>query len=243
MMMLWAWAGVPLGVYNIVEDFNVALRIQPQILTTLSLITWIQCLYYEKNWSISRALAVVCPIAAIMGGIEAALIFALRVGRTRHVEWPVTLMAALSAALLGLGVLTHYWDIYKHRTVRGISFLFVFIDALGDLTSLISVVFQPELDVLGLVIYGTELVLWLGVFACGGYFNLLPWLRIRTGAKGLGTWSCRRAPDGSPQGIQGEQHEVALHNMPSSTSVFRTASGELRARNASGQNEADGIDE
>src|SRR5215469_1683883 len=48
MMMLWAWAGVPLGVYNIVEEFNVALRIQPQILTCLSLITWIQCFYYEN---------------------------------------------------------------------------------------------------------------------------------------------------------------------------------------------------
>jgi hypothetical protein len=35
-------------VYNIVEEFNVALRIQPQILTALSLVTWAQCLYYEK---------------------------------------------------------------------------------------------------------------------------------------------------------------------------------------------------
>lgn len=48
MMLLWAAAGVPLGVYNIVENFNVALRIQPQILTTLSLLTWAQCLYYGK---------------------------------------------------------------------------------------------------------------------------------------------------------------------------------------------------
>lgn len=48
MMMLWAWAGVPLGVYNIVKDFNIALQIQPQILTLLSLVTWIQCYYYEK---------------------------------------------------------------------------------------------------------------------------------------------------------------------------------------------------
>jgi PQ loop repeat len=48
MMLLWATAGVPLGVYNIVENFNVALRIQPQILTTLSLITWAQCLYYGR---------------------------------------------------------------------------------------------------------------------------------------------------------------------------------------------------
>lgn len=48
MMMLWAWAGVPLGVYNIVQDYNIALRIQPQVLTLLSLVTWIQCFYYEK---------------------------------------------------------------------------------------------------------------------------------------------------------------------------------------------------
>ena len=54
-MMLWAWAGVPLGVYNIVEEFNIALRIQPQILTCLSLITWIQCFYYE-NVCFSRLL-------------------------------------------------------------------------------------------------------------------------------------------------------------------------------------------
>lgn len=47
MMMLWAWAGVPLGVYNIASDFNLALRIQPQILTLLSLITWIQCYHYK----------------------------------------------------------------------------------------------------------------------------------------------------------------------------------------------------
>lgn len=48
MMMLWAWAGVPLGVYNITKKFNVALRIQPQILTFLSLVTWTQCRYYDK---------------------------------------------------------------------------------------------------------------------------------------------------------------------------------------------------
>lgn len=48
MMISWAFAGVPLGVYNIVEEFNIALRIQPQILTFLSLVTWAQCLYYGR---------------------------------------------------------------------------------------------------------------------------------------------------------------------------------------------------
>jgi hypothetical protein len=206
-MMLWAWAGVPLGVYTIVEQFNVALQIQPQMLTFLSLVTWIQCYYYEHKWSVPKALAVVIPIGCIMAGIEVGLIFALRSGKGRGVEWPVVLMAVLAALFLALGVLRHYWDIYQHRTVR------------GDLTSLISVLFQPSLDVLGLVIYGVELTLWIGIFACGGYYNLRPWLQGRMKAS--------RNPSQNPP------HDIALHDLPSSTSVFRTPSGnsnELRSR-------------
>lgn len=167
-----------------------------------------------------------------MGGVQAALIVALRIGRDRRVDWPIQLMGGLSAALLAAGVLTHYWDIYKHRTVRGISFLFVFIDALGDLTSLISVFFQPHLDVLGLVVYGTELALWCGVFACGGYFNLLPWMRSRAARRKELRLSCQgnaiEAHHELPQ--SGRGNAVALHEMPSSTSVFQTASGEFRLR-------------
>lgn len=47
MMLLWALAGVPLGVYNISRPLHVALQIQAQILTGLSLVTWAQCLYYN----------------------------------------------------------------------------------------------------------------------------------------------------------------------------------------------------
>ncbi|CAN9467819.1 unnamed protein product [Alternaria alternata] len=175
MMMLWAWAGVPLGVYNIAEGYNIALRIQPQILTILSLVTWIQCYYYEKSWSVVRSLAVVIPVACLMGGIQAGLIFAIEHAKAEGLHWPSILMAVASATLLAAGVMRHYWDIYVHRTVRGISFIFVGIDALGDLFSLVSVVFQPRLDILGLVIYGTELVLWIGIFVCGAYYNLPTW--------------------------------------------------------------------
>ncbi|KAF5974726.1 integral membrane protein [Fusarium bulbicola] len=223
MMMLWAWAGVPLGVYNIVKEFNIALRIQPQILTLLSLVTWIQSNEGQK-WSVYRSLLVVLPIAAVMGGIQAGLIIALRIAKSRSLEWPLILIASLSAALLAAGVLTHYWDIWKHRTVRGISFLFVAIDAAGDVFSLVSVFFQPELDVLGIVIYATEFVLWCGVFACGGYYNLLPWVRKRFGGES------KRA-----EGEESVGDGVMMNENVSSSSVFRTASGNgegMRARNA-----------
>lgn len=57
--------------------------------------------------------------------------------QNRH--WVVTFMGVVSTVLLSAGVLRHYWDIYIHRTVRGISFIFVGIDAAGDVFSLISV--------------------------------------------------------------------------------------------------------
>jgi hypothetical protein len=178
-----------------------------------------------------RSLAVVVPIACLMGGIQAALIIALRVAQHRNLQWPLTLMAVLSAALLAAGVLRHYWDIYTHRTVRGISFLFVGIDAAGDVLSLVSVVFQPELDILGMIIYGTELVLWIGVFACGGYYNLLPWAQRRLGQRkrsvegtGAQSLACSRTHG---RGAAPAPEPTMLHDMPSSTSVFRTPSGDF----------------
>lgn len=188
--------------------------------------TSFQCLYYESHWSTVRSLAVVLPIACIMGAIEVALVFALRIGVKNGTHWPVTLMAVLAALFLALGVLRHYYDIYVHRHVRGISFLFVGIDALGDLLSIVSVLFQPKLDILGLVIYGMELVLWTGIFACGGYYNLGPWIKMQR-SRFADTISPGNVVDGRGTG---EDNAVALHDLPSSTSVFRTPSSEIHVR-------------
>jgi hypothetical protein len=241
MMMLWAWAGVPLGVYNIVSDFNIALRIQPQILTVLSLVTWIQCYYYQrvrfytqpfppnaaniflKSWSISHSFVTVIPVASLMAGTQAALIVGLRILKQRHVEWPMTLMAILSAALLAAGVLRHYWDIWVHRTVRGVSFIFVGIDAAGDVFSLVSILFQPTLDILGIVIYATEFTLWCGIFLCGGYYNLLPWIQKQFAERSHDTAGTEPLPGSHSHTAT----NITLHDMPSSTSVFRTASNDL----------------
>jgi hypothetical protein len=48
-------------------------------------------------------------------------------------------MGVLSTVLLSAGVLRHYYDVYVYRTVRGISFIFVGIDAAGDVFSLVSI--------------------------------------------------------------------------------------------------------
>lgn len=56
-----------------------------------------------------------------------------------HRTKTVHAMAVLSALGLALGVSRHYYDIYEHRTVRGISWAFVGLDAAGDLTSLLAI--------------------------------------------------------------------------------------------------------
>ena len=161
-----------------------------------------------------------------MGGVQAALIVALRHAKERDLEWPLILMAVLAAALLAAGVGRHYVDIYLHRTVRGISFIFVGLDALGDVFSLLSVIFHSKLDILGMIIYATELVLWIGIFACGAYYNLIPWMKEKrnTSSESItnnGSQTSERAAGTA------NTTSIALHDLPSSTSVFRTTSAEL----------------
>lgn len=217
-MLCWAAAGIPLGVYNIVQHFNVALQVQPQILTTLSLFTWAQCAYYERRWTLLRAMLVALLIAAFMAAVEVGLVFAVRIALNRGTEWPATLLAALAAFLLALGVFEQYIAIWKNKSVEGISFLFCGIDALGDVTSIISVCFEPHLSILGLVTYSVEFLLWLGVFACGAYFKLIPWTRSKVGR-------ARRRRE-----VPAADAGVTLQDLPSSTSVFHTAEGEVQIR-------------
>jgi hypothetical protein len=167
-----------------------------------------------------------------MGGVQTGLIFAILHAKHNDLRWPSILMAVASAALLAAGVLRHYVDVYLYRTVRGISFIFMGIDALGDVFSLGSVVFQPTLDVLGIVIYGTELILWIGIFICGAYYNLLPWVAAKREENKNGNLPNEHI-NPQPTGLDGNEGDaavasgIALHSLPSSTSVFRTPSGDM----------------
>ena len=222
-MLFWAAAGIPMGVYNIVSKFNVALQVQPQILTVLSLVTWSQCLRYQRKWSLTRVLFIAAAFAALLAGVETALFFGVLTGQQHEIEWPLTLMAVLAATFLALGVLEQYLAIWKNRSVEGISFLFCGIDALGDVTSIISVAFEPSINILGFVMYGVEFLLWCGIFACGFWFRCIPWLRTRLD-------KFEQTSQSNNQVEVGAHAEPTFHDMPSSTSVFRTPSAEFELR-------------
>ncbi|KAL4926605.1 PQ-loop repeat-containing protein [Aspergillus undulatus] len=170
--LLWAIAGVPLGVYNIADDFNVALQVQPNILIFLSLLTWSQCKYYGAKWTLPHVTLFAILIGAILAGIEAGLVFAIRIAQDRGQNWPSTLMAILAAVLLAGGVLRHYVDMFRTRSDAGLSLKFAVLDASGDVVSLLSVGFQASVDVLGFVVYGSELVIWIGLVVVVLYFRV-----------------------------------------------------------------------
>ncbi|RSL49681.1 hypothetical protein CEP54_012308 [Fusarium duplospermum] len=186
MYLSWAFAGIPLGVYNVVQNLNVALQVQPHVLIFLSLVTWSQCKYYGDKWTLTKILAVCVATASIISGVEAGLYFALRHAWEREIEWPMTLMAVLAAVLLACGVLRYYWEIYKSRFVKGISFLFVFIDAGGDVVSILALVFAPRIDILGIIIYSVEVALWTGIGILGIHFRFRGWLLDKMGRKSGG---------------------------------------------------------
>jgi len=113
-------------------------------------------------------------------------------------------------------------------------------------------VFQPSLDILGIVIYSTEFVLWCGVFACGAWFNLRPYLVSKLAKRresrrvasismnGIDVQDGNVTGAGNSDGGMGDE-EVAfderLRRLGSSTSVFRTSGsfieGSERGRDAS----------
>ncbi|KAF0324065.1 fungal specific transcription factor domain protein [Colletotrichum asianum] len=134
----WAIAGVPLGVYNIADDFNIALQIQPDILIFLSLWTWSQCKYYGDNWGIKKIVPFVTGLAIVLAGAEYGLVYALRLARERGHIWPSMLMAIVAAILLASGVLRHYVQMLRSRSDAGVSLKFATLDLSGDVASLLS---------------------------------------------------------------------------------------------------------
>jgi hypothetical protein len=182
-----------------------------------------------------KVLAAVVTLALVMAGVEVAMFFAVRLAILQEMNWPLTTMAVLAAVLLSLGVMEQYLAIWRNRSVEGISFLFCGIDALGDVTSIISVAFERSINILGFAMYGAEFVLWCGVFACGFWFKLVPLIRSKLE-------NTRRTWSPNLRSAATLATHATLHDMPSSTSVFRTAYGDFELRERPNQRMETGRD-
>lgn len=113
----------------------------------------------------------VTGLAIVLAGAEYGLVYALRLARERGQIWPSILMAIVVAILLAGGVLRHYVQMLRTRSDARVSLKFATLDLSGDVASLLSVIFQKTLKIYGLVIYGSELAIWIGLIGLALYYR------------------------------------------------------------------------
>lgn len=166
MLILWSICGVPFGVYAIVQNFNFALKFQPQAFASLTLISWGQTLYYHNKWRVWTATLATIALAASFGLMELILILTLRGPYSRGVEWPMMLMAILATIIQVAGLIPPFFELAKRNgRVIGIDFWFLTIDYAGAFFSLMALVAQQWFDALGGSLYISCMLLETGIFA------------------------------------------------------------------------------
>ncbi|KAL5349776.1 hypothetical protein ACLOAV_004808 [Pseudogymnoascus australis] len=186
MVFLWAIAAVPFGTYAIVQHFNTPLQIQPQLLCTLALISWVQILVYGNGWSWFKASVYGIATAIIFGGAQAILILTLRPLYNRGIGYPMIIVGVTASILVAVGLLPPYYEMWKrHGRVVGISLWFIFIDLLGAFFSLMALVAQREFDILGGILYIVVIILELGILGSHGIW-LVRTRRVRSDAASEG---------------------------------------------------------
>jgi uncharacterized membrane protein YciS (DUF1049 family) len=173
-------AGVPFGVYAIIQNLNVPLQVQPQIFMALALISWGQCKRYSDSWTRLRSSMIAFLCFLLFGGVEALLILTLRPVYLRGVHYPMTIIGVIAAVLLAAGLIPPYFEIAKRRgRVVGINFLFLTVDWFGAFFSCMSLVAQKQFDVLAGVMYIICMSLETGMFACQALWLLTHWKQWR----------------------------------------------------------------
>ncbi|KAH8725474.1 hypothetical protein GQ44DRAFT_772141 [Phaeosphaeriaceae sp. PMI808] len=166
MLILWSICGVPFGVYAIVQNFNFALKFQPQAFAGLTLIAWGQTLYYHNKWRAWTAAVATIALAGSFALMEMVLILTLRGPYSRGVQWPMMLMAISASVIQVIGLIPPFFELAKRNgRVIGIDFWFLTIDYAGAFFSLMAIVAQQWFDALGASLYIACMVLETGIFA------------------------------------------------------------------------------
>ncbi|CAN3377068.1 hypothetical protein DIURU_002070 [Diutina rugosa] len=222
MMFLWAASGVPFSIYFFGIDGSIPLRIQPQLFTFFCLVSWVQSLYYPPvKMDRKRLLMYVVAFVAIAVGLEVGFILWLRPLHRRGKTWPMLIIGIIASLLLAVGLVPPYFELWKRRgRVVGINFIFLTMDSLGALFSMLSII-VGQMDVMSLTLYAIVLAMELGIFASQIiWYLLLGGRKIikeeKQAAKLAAEEASDVAPDtGSDTGSEaGGDHKSIAHDLP-----------------------------
>lgn len=166
MLFLWSASGVPFSIYFVSRRSSIPIMVQPQIFTTLCVVTWAQSLYYPPvEVSRRRLVAFISCFLLIGVALEAGFIIPCRNAYDDGKAWPSLIFGVLASVLLAVGLVPPYLELAKRQgRVIGINFVFLSLDFSGAFFSLLSLAFARELDILGMVLYCIVAVMELGLF-------------------------------------------------------------------------------
>ncbi|KAJ6536812.1 hypothetical protein B0H19DRAFT_1382691 [Mycena capillaripes] len=166
LFLLWGISTGFLGPYTIILDLNIPLILQPQLFGFLALVSWGQCQYYGVGRSRRAAAVMALGVMLIVGGFEAAMVFAVRPGYAAGREAGARgtqFLGIFSAVLISLALLPQYAEIWQHREVVGISMVFMVVDMLGvafrGVFSGLSLAFKDRFDIIAGITYSLVVVL------------------------------------------------------------------------------------
>ncbi|KAF9936227.1 hypothetical protein BGZ67_002535 [Mortierella alpina] len=210
MFFIWTLAALGFGSYSIVEDLSIPIIIQPQIFGALSAVCYCQCLYYGMRWSLRRTVVASSVMFVAMAGIQVAAVYGTRAGKDHQVTGTVEAAGIIPILLLALGFMPQYADIYKDRSVVGVSMAFIAADALGAVFSLVSLAFRTEFDLLATLNYVVVLVCDLLVVALFVYYNKLNPSLARERAPPQARGKTADLEQGTAQEEEEEEHASAV---------------------------------
>ncbi|KAG0213712.1 hypothetical protein BGX28_003656 [Mortierella sp. GBA30] len=169
-IIFWSFQLLP----QVIDNYKAkSTEVQPQIFGALSAVCYCQCLLYGMRWSLRRTVVASCFMFVAMAGIEVAAVYGTRAGMDRQVKGTIEAAGIIPILLLALGFMPQYVDIYRVKSVVGVSMAFIAADAMGAVFSLISLAFRTELDLLATLNYVVVLVCDLLVVAFYVYYNKL----------------------------------------------------------------------
>ncbi|KAH3683862.1 hypothetical protein WICPIJ_005161 [Wickerhamomyces pijperi] len=176
MLFLWSASGVPFSIYFVSRRSTIPIMVQPQIFTTLCLVTWFQSLIYPPvKIGYKKAIIYTVAFVAISLVLEFGFIFPLRKAYDKGIMWPSLIFGIIASVLLAVGLVPPYFELAKRQgEVVGINFMFLTLDSMGAWFSILSLIFSAELDILGIVLYCIVAVMELGIFVS----HVVWWFRI-----------------------------------------------------------------
>ncbi|PPR03200.1 hypothetical protein CVT26_008048 [Gymnopilus dilepis] len=159
LVLIWAIASIFLGVYVVVQKLNIPLMVQPQSFGFLAFICWGQCQYYGAKRSLKMTIFLTVTGMIMSGILEFVLVLAVQAAHGRPRERATQFFGIFASILVAAGLFPQYWEIYKHREVIGLSMIFMAVDFMGGVFSVLSLVFKEDFDVIAAITYASVIVL------------------------------------------------------------------------------------